>query len=215
MLVTRFTRSMKQLTIVLLLATFACGSGASDDMLAASELAHHLGIKFWVSKVRLQGADYDLEVIHVQNGKEVRSVLSGSVFATDREFTRIAIHASQTPHGMRFSMQTETGPKVASEGKAPIPLGAILPLPAAFAQGDYILRGDIPPRTARRDQPICGSMKSKMGCCYASPNGADCARQRTSCSAWGNVKTRRGKGEPRPLNELPRVQQAEWVERGF
>lgn len=144
---------MNHLLIISLLLTFACRLGASDDTLTAAELAHHLGIESWVSKARLQGADYDLEVLHVQNGKAVRSVLSASVFATDRELTRISIQASQSPDGMKLTIQSEAGARVTKRGEASIPLVAVAPLPTIIAPGDYVLGGEIPEARLGPDQP--------------------------------------------------------------
>ena len=136
---------MTQLFIIAaLLCTLTFRLHAVDDPpLTAGELAHHLGIKSWTSKAHLQGADYNLEVIHVKNGKAVRNILSGSVFATDREFTRIAILASQTPKGTKLSIYPETGAKMTVEGAATISLQAIPPLPRIIAPGEYVLGGDI------------------------------------------------------------------------
>lgn len=147
---------MKQLLIIVaLLCTFTFRSHAGDDPLTAGELAHHLGIKSWVSKAHLQGADYNLEVVHVQNGKVVRSVTSAAVFATDREFTRVAILASQSPKGMKLSIQPEAGAKMttATEGEATISLRVTLPLPRIIAPGEYVLGGDIPDERLGPNQP--------------------------------------------------------------
>jgi hypothetical protein len=145
---------MKQLPIIVaLLCIFTFRSHAGDDPLTAGELAHHLGIKSWVSKAHLQGADYDLEVIHVQNGKAVRSVLRAAVFATDREFTRIAILASQTAKGTKLSIQPEVGAKMTVDGEATIPFRSIPPLPRIIAPGDYVLGGDIPEGRLGPNQP--------------------------------------------------------------
>jgi hypothetical protein len=146
--------SMKQLLIIVaLLCTFTFRSHAGDDPLTAGELARHLGIKSWVSKAHLQGADYNLEVIHVRDGKVVRSVTSAAVFATDREFTRFAILASQAAKGTKLSIQPEVGAKMTTEGEATISLRVILPLPRIIALGDYVLGGDVPDERLGPNQP--------------------------------------------------------------
>ena len=119
-------------------------SHAGDDTLTAAELAHHLGIKSWVSKAHLQGADFDLQVIHVRNGKAIGSILGGIAATTDREFTRVAIQASQTVKGTKLSIETQSGPWAIYDYDASIPLGTIVPLPTVLEPGDYVLGGDIP-----------------------------------------------------------------------
>ena len=134
----------RPILIIALLCSTTFLTHGDDDTLTAVELAHHLGIKSWVSKMHLQGADYDLQVIHVRNGKVVGSVLSGTAAATDREFTRVAIQASQTQNGTKLSIETQSGPWAIREHDASISLETIVPLPTVLEPGDYVLGGDIP-----------------------------------------------------------------------
>jgi hypothetical protein len=128
-----------------LLSILPIVSHSSEDSLTAVELAHHLGVASWVSSLRLQGTDVELKVLHVKNGRVVGAILVGSAVSTDRERTRVAIEASRTALGTKFSLETPGGPWLGVENAASIPLETILPLPALLMPGDYILGGDIDP----------------------------------------------------------------------
>jgi len=136
---------MKYIVLTLLLSiSIVSPCRSADDPLTAPELAHHLGISSWVSKFRLQGSDFEVQILHVKNGKVVGTLVGSSAISTDREFTRIAIEASQSPSGTKLSIQTASGPWSMRQHTATIPLDMIVPLPQSLAVGDYVLGGDIP-----------------------------------------------------------------------
>lgn len=124
---------------------------AAEDTLNATELAYHLGIRSWVSKAQLQGADYDLQVIRIKDGKEGSVIVAGTMHATDREFTRLAIVASLTSNVLTVSLQPEAGAKYSTDGLALLPLRVSVPLPSVIVPGDYVLGGDIPSDRLKSD----------------------------------------------------------------
>ena len=138
---------------IFLIALLALGvaSPAADvweELIAPDELAHHLGISIWASKLRLQDSDCELEIFHVKNGKIVKSVLGGLASATDREFTRVAIQTSRTPTGIKVSMQVAAAAKVAGEYPSAVPLTFVARLPKLLTAGDFVLGGDLDSKNA-------------------------------------------------------------------
>ena len=132
--------------ILLALIALSAASPAADtweELVAPDELAHHLGISIWASKLRLQEADFTLEVFHIRNGEIVKSVLGGNAYPTDREFTRVAIQTNRTPTGMKLSMQVAATAKVTQEYGSSVPLTIVARLPKLLTAGDYVLGGDI------------------------------------------------------------------------
>ncbi|MEI6073022.1 MAG: hypothetical protein WCS31_14610 [Verrucomicrobiae bacterium] len=124
---------------------------SDEPAVTAQELAHHLGIATWTSSFRLPGFDLGIQILHIKNGKVADAILGDGAFPTDREFTRVAIEASHTSGGTRFSLQTGGGPSLSVLCKASIPLDTIVPLPSNLAAGDYVLGGDIPDERLKQD----------------------------------------------------------------
>ncbi|HWL51684.1 MAG TPA: hypothetical protein VNQ90_04570 [Chthoniobacteraceae bacterium] len=144
---------MKPILLALvLISALAFPLRGSDDPLSAQELAHHLGATSWISKMKLQGNDWVLQILHVVNGKAVNHVLGSPAFATDREFTRVVILASQTSAGTQLSIEIPGAP-AARRRIADLPLKVTIPLPPTLSEGDYVLGGEIPLEAISKDQP--------------------------------------------------------------
>lgn len=143
--------------IVFALATMSVlvlPSHGSEETLSAQELAHHIGVSSWVSKMRLQGADFVLQVLHVVNGKVVGNLIGSPAFSTNREFTRVAILAGQTPTGTQLSIQVPSAPAVKRQMTHHLPLEATVPLPPTIAEGDYVLGGDLRVEAINQERPV-------------------------------------------------------------
>jgi len=97
----------------------------------------------WESKLRLKGADMQIEVFRVQKGRPEKSPVTTTVFATDREMTGLEITVQQVPTGNRVRIAPEggTGPVVTRGALGVVPLPVVIPLPAELAPGDYVLGG--------------------------------------------------------------------------
>lgn len=143
---------MKAFLIIPILICMLPAAARSDEQaVTAQELAHHLGIATWTSSFRLPGFDLGIQILHVKNGKVADSILGDGAFPTIRESTRVAIEASHTSGGTRFSLQTGGGPWLSELCKATIPLDTIVPLPSKLAAGDYVMGGDIPCERLKQD----------------------------------------------------------------
>ncbi len=136
---------MKRIIFVLFLSlAWTLPLQSSDDTLTAEELAQHLEVSSWVSKMHLQEDTLILQVFHVVNGKVAETPLLGTAaYPTDREFTKVAILASQRQGKTHLSIKPAAGPAVSAEATT-IPLPATIPLPTVITVGDYILGGDLP-----------------------------------------------------------------------
>jgi len=135
---------MKPLLLTLaIMSALALRAHADDANLSAQELAYHIGISSWVSEVRLQGSGMVLQICHVVDGKVVATLLENSALPLlDREQSRVAILASQTPKGTQLSIQIPDGLAVKYQ-TGHIPLEMTVRLPATISEGDYVLGGDI------------------------------------------------------------------------
>ena len=129
----------------LTLGAVTLAQAADDGPLKATELAMHLHIFSWVTKVDLQGSRWKIEVVHVKDGKIQSTLLFNDAFPTDRPFERIVILADQTPNGTKVSIQPGASAKVVMGRDQPsetVPLTTVLGLEDQIGEGDYFLGGD-------------------------------------------------------------------------
>ena len=106
----------------------------------APELAYHLGCYTWVSQFQLKGDDLQVEICSLKNGEISKPILFIPAFATDRDFTRIAIIVGPTEAKTRLSLQIDASPKTRATIPSP-DIQTIIPLPAILQKGDYFLGG--------------------------------------------------------------------------
>lgn len=152
---------MKRILLILAaMSSLVSSSRGEDDSLLAQELAFHMGVSSWVSKVKSEGRDLTLQIFRVVDGKEGDPILGCALFPLlDREYCRIAILASQAPRGTRFSIQVMDG--LATKYDADyIPLEVITRLPPTISEGDYILGWDIASEAIRDGERNIGSLKT-------------------------------------------------------
>jgi len=134
----------------------------SAEPLTAEELAYHLGIRSWVSHIRLNGVQYKIELLHVVNGKIVNTLLTTGASPTNRKLTRVAILATPSQNGTQLSIRVTSGAGGSGAGVAgraeTIPIGITIPLPTELATGDYVLGGDIPEKVLGEEEPPKAAM---------------------------------------------------------
>ena len=149
---------MKTLFLLLVLLNGAisqCYSG--DDSLTATELARHLHVFAWITKIDLHEHEFEIVVVHVKGGKVQNTLLKNSAFPTDRPYERIAILGHQTPAGTKISIQPGASGAVAMSLEASndlVPLTLCIGLPETVSEGDYLLGGDSFVESGKPSAPI-------------------------------------------------------------
>ena len=132
--------------LALVLGTVATARAADDDgPLKAEELARHLHVYSWVTKIDLGGQRLKIEVVHVKDGKVQGTLLFNDAVPTNRAFERIVILADQTPNGTKVSIQPGASAKVVMGRNQPsetVPLTAVRGIAEQVTVGDYFLGGD-------------------------------------------------------------------------
>lgn len=130
------------MSLTILLPAYGNDEGTSDYDPSAKELAHHLGVSSWVTKIKLEGSIHILEIFYVKSGELGKSALSCPLDPTDREYTRFAIHySSETLKDPYLSIKT---PSIGIRGGNEITdLVGICRLPTPILPGDYVLGGDL------------------------------------------------------------------------
>jgi len=141
-------------------STLVVPSYGSGDSLWAQELAYHMGVSSWVSQVKPQGSGLNLELCRVVDGKVVETLLGNfAVPFPDREDTRVAILASQTPEGTQLSLQVLDGLAVKHQAGF-IVLETTVRLPPTLSEGDYVLGGDIDVEAISKDKRDISALKN-------------------------------------------------------
>ena len=134
---------MKTLLVLAVLIFFgATWHGGAEEPLTATELARHLHVFAWITKINLQGHPFTVEVVHVVDGKIKSTLLANGAFPTDRPFERIVVLANQTAQGTKVSIQPGASGAIAmglTEPSETIPLAHTLGLPETASEGDYLL----------------------------------------------------------------------------
>jgi hypothetical protein len=96
---------MKPLIAISLLAVF-CKAACAGDPINVDDLAAHLGIVGWSTKVDLPAGRFLVAVMHLVDGKIKDTALGGvSGLATDADGQRLAVIANEDPLGMKITIQ--------------------------------------------------------------------------------------------------------------
>lgn len=117
---------------------------AGDEGLTAEELARHLHVSYWVTKVDLHGKVWNIEVVHVKDGQVQSGLLFNEAHPTDREFERIVVLADQTPLGTKISIQPGSSAKVSgsrTQATETVFLSNTVGIADKVTEGDYFLGG--------------------------------------------------------------------------
>jgi len=131
--------------LILLLASPAM---AQERAVTAEELAFHLGIQSWASRIRLAGNHATLTLHRVRQGRVAGQVGHANLFPTNREAARFSILASRSGARMQITIMSESGPSHRFLLSPPVASEKAFALPSPVQPGDYLLAGVLADPTA-------------------------------------------------------------------
>lgn len=134
--------------LILLLITAAILNAATlraaDQSLAADDLAYHLGIRAWETTVTLPPGSFQVQVLHIVEGKIGGELVTGFGLKNDVEGQRLVVIAGPSPTGTKATLQIGSSGAAMNpkEQTSEIYFQSKEPLPKEIGAGKYLLGGE-------------------------------------------------------------------------